>query len=241
MTQYLSGKHQVQYGTSQIDFELIHTEREKLAVHVYPDSSVVVEAPLDSTLDEIKQKIYKRAKWIIKQQNTFQDYSRSEPNRMYVSGETHYYLGRRYRIKVIQADFERVQFNRGRIFLSVSMPNEWERKHDLMTTWYKARAKFIFRNRLKSCYAHFEDLGIPYPDLQIRAMASRWGSYTPSGKIILNLKLIKVPKKLIDYVIIHELCHLKEHNHSQSFYNLLDQRLPNWKILRERLNHYDFS
>src|SRR5690606_2822925 len=141
---------------------------------------------------------------------------------MYVSGETHYYLGRRYRLKVIQDDFECVKFNRGRIFLYVSKLHSWHDKYDLMKDWYRTRAKFIFRERLNMCYQRVQNLDIPFPEMQIRSMKSQWGSCTPAGKIILNPKLIKLPKKLIDYVIVHELCHLKEHNHSKSFYQLLE-------------------
>src|SRR5687768_3037388 len=100
MTQYLGGTHQIEYGTSQIDYELIYTEREDLAIHVHPDCSVIVEAPFDSEMETIQAKVRNRAKWILKQQHTFQNYATSEPNRMYVSGETHFYLGRQYRLKV---------------------------------------------------------------------------------------------------------------------------------------------
>jgi predicted metal-dependent hydrolase len=84
-----------------------------------------------------------------------------------------------------------------------------------------------------------EVLNIPYPPLSIRQMKSRWGSCTASGPIILNLTLIQVPKDLIDYVVIHELCHLKEHNHSAAFYALLERVLPDWEDRRTRLNQIE--
>lgn len=241
MKQRLGGNHTIEYGTTQIEFEVVYTEREDVAIHVYPDCSVMVEAPDESDLDAIKSKVQKRAKWIFKQQRLFEDYETTEPNSMYVSGETYYYLGRRYRLKVIQDDFERVKFNRGRIFLYVKNPNSWHDKYNLMKDWYLARAKFIFRERLNKCYQRVQSLDIPFPEMQIRSMKSQWGSCTPAGKIILNIKLIKLPKKLIDYVILHELCHLKEHNHSKSFYQLLEQTLPNWSELRRELNQFDFT
>jgi predicted metal-dependent hydrolase len=241
MTPYLSGTYYIEYGTSQIEYELIYTEREELAIHVYPDCSVVVEAPLDSDTDVIQSKLKKRAKWIVKQQQTFREYISQEPNRLYVSGETHFYLGRRYRLKVIEADFERVGFHRGRIFLNTKNPDDWQHKYNLMQRWYRTRARFIFNERLNMCYRRFKGVDIPFPELQTRAMKSQWGSCTPSGKIILNLKLIQLPKKLIDYVIIHELCHLKEHHHGQSFYVLLSRIMPDWEALREELNRFEFT
>jgi len=240
MSQYPGGIFEIQYGTSQIQYELIYTERENLAIHVHPDCSVLVEAPLNSEMDTIETKLRKRAKWILKQQRTFRDFATPEPNRMYVSGETHFYLGRRYRLKVVQGTLERVRFNRGRIFLHVPNTDDWYRKHDLMQRWYRARARFIFQERLTACYPRFESFDIAFPELQIRAMKSQWGSCTASGKIILNLKLIQVHKKLIDYVIIHELCHLIEHNHGRAFYEMLSRSLPDWDALREELNRFEF-
>jgi predicted metal-dependent hydrolase len=82
-------------------------------------------------------------------------------------------------------------------------------------------------------------LGIPFPELWVRPMKNRWGSCTASGRILLNLKLIQVPKDLIDYVILHELCHLKEHNHSSRFYELLNRVLPAWREARRKLNLHE--
>lgn len=241
MTQYLGGTHQIQYGTSEIQYELIYTDRDNLAIHVHPDCSVLVEAPLNSEIETIKAKVKNRARWILKQQHTFRSYTTPEPNRMYVSGETHFYLGKQYRLKVIQSEFQRVQFNRGQIFLYVNNTDDWNLKQKLLERWYRARAKFVFQERLQVCYRRFEGLDIPFPEVQIRPMKSQWGNCTVSGKIVLNLKLIKVSKKLVDYVVIHELCHLKEHNHSRAFYELLEQILPNWCDLRHELNQIEFN
>lgn len=239
MTQYLGGTQQIQYGTSAIVYELMYVERDDLAIHVYPDGSVVVEAPPDTGLDIIESRVYKRAKWILKQQRTFSEYSAPDPNRMYVSGETYFYLGKRYRLKLIPSDFDRVKFNRGRIYLYVTDTRDWQLKSRLIQKWYRTRAKFIFEQQLEHCFKRFSGYDIAYPELQIRAMKSQWGSCTASGKIMLNLKLIKVKKKLIDYVIVHELCHLIEHNHSQKFYELLSLMMPDWEALRKELNQLE--
>ena len=81
--------------------------------------------------------------------------------------------------------------------------------------------------------------GLAYPPFEIRQMAKRWGSCTPEGKILLNLKLIQVPKHLIDYVVMHELCHLKEHHHGAAFCAPLGRAMPDWQERRQRLNEMD--
>ncbi|MEO8394263.1 MAG: YgjP-like metallopeptidase domain-containing protein [Chloroflexota bacterium] len=109
----------------------------------------------------------------------------------------------------------------------------------LVEKWYRSRAQFVFKERFAPCYLRLASLGIPYPEFAVRNMKSRWGSCTATGRILLNLKLIQVPKDLIDYVILHELCHLKENNHSSAFYALLDRVLPDWRERRQRLNQME--
>jgi predicted metal-dependent hydrolase len=235
----LGGQHTLQYGTRQIEYELTFAERKDLAIHVYPDGSVIVEAPHQSTMPTIEAKVHKRARWIIKQQGLFNTYGTQEIRREYVSGETHFYLGKRYRLKIVESPLPRVTMQRGRIIIETHALNDWQVKHDALQNWYQTRANFVFQERLEQCHAKFVPSGVPLPTMQIRPMKSRWGSYTPSGKILLNLRLIQVPKKLIDYVITHELCHAIQPNHSPAFYDLLTRMCPDWRILREQLNQLD--
>ena len=234
-------RHQIQYGQSTIAFELVYSSRKDLAIHVHPDSSIVVDAPVGSDLPEVKRKIIKRAAWILRQQRLFQTYAPKIIPRQYVSGETHRYLGRQYRLKVSESETEAVKLSRGRFFIAVRDKTDTDRVGRLLEDWYRTRARVVFSVRLSAVYPRVQYLGIPYPDLVIRKMRSRWGSCTASGRLLLNLRLMQVPKYLIDYVIVHELCHLKEHNHSKAFYALLDRALPNWRDRRRRLSEYEFS
>jgi len=109
----------------------------------------------------------------------------------------------------------------------------------LLDGWYDKQAQRVFRERLVATFPRFQPLGIPQPKLTIKPLLARWGSCTAAGAISLNLKLIQVPKTCIDYVIIHELCHLIEHNHSGRFYRLLDRMLPDWAERRRRLNELE--
>jgi predicted metal-dependent hydrolase len=241
MTEYPQGRYIVEYGTTTIEFELVHSNRETLAIHVYPDASVVIDAPLESPLDAVLDRVQKKAKWITKQQRLYRDHQPTITRiPSYESGETHYYLGKQYRLKVVQDDVERVRFYRGRLYIHVGHPQDRAHKQELLQKWYRVRAKSIFFQQLDKCYPLVEPFGIPYPDLKIREMKSRWGSASPQSNITLNLKLIYVPKRLINYVVLHELCHLREMNHSATYYALLAQVLPNWEYLREELNSLEY-
>lgn len=238
----VGGSHRVQFGTSTIEYELIFSDRKTLAIHVHPDGSVVVDAPEGSDLTAIEQKVHKRAPWILRQQREFAGYAAPYPlPRRYVSGESYRYLGRQYRLKVVGDMVERVVLSRGYITVHVHNTNEKRHIQELLDAWYLSHAKRVFAERLKACYPRVEGLGIPYPALAIRDMKVRWGSCSTKGRITLNRRLIQVPKDLMDYVILHELCHLKQHDHSPAFYALLKQILPDWEERRRKLNQMEQS
>ncbi|HDD61797.1 MAG TPA: M48 family peptidase [Chloroflexi bacterium] len=236
-------EHIVRYGNTEIKYSLTFKNRKKLAIHVQPDLRVVVEAPLGSGIESIRQKVLKRAAWIIKQQRTFERYSYELPPREYVSGETHRYLGRGYRLKIIQvgeAEPEQVRMDRGRLMIYVRDTANLDRKKDLLEGWYRKHAKRVFVERVDYWLPHFQRYGITSPELTIRRMKSRWGSCTPAGKITLNLKLIQAPRYLLDYIIVHELSHLVELNHNEDYYQLLKRIMPDWEKRREKLNRHEF-
>jgi predicted metal-dependent hydrolase len=233
----LAGAHTVAYGTTTIHYELIYARRKTLAIHVYPDGAVEVKAPLETPLDQIERLVLKRAAWIVRQQRQFQTYAQPNPlPRRYVSGESYRYLGRQYRLKVVEDLVERVQLSRGLLTIYVRQASHKARIADLLEQWYRTQAERVFAERLEVCLTRVQSLEISRPELSVRVMKTRWGSCTSKGKISLNPKLVQMPKDLIDYVVLHELCHLKELNHSASFYALLDRVLPEWQERRQRLN-----
>jgi hypothetical protein len=236
---YPAGTHEIEYGTTTITYDLVYSDRKDLAIHVYPDGSVVADAPLDTRAEVIEQRMKKRASWITRQRREFDRITPSIPPRQYVSGETHRYLGRQYRLKVIEDTVERVKLLRGYFHIHVRDKADREHVRELMDNWYLTHARLVFSERLAACYPRVEHLGIPYPELDVRPMKVRWGSCTPSQRIILNVMLVQVPKHYIDYVIVHELCHLKEPNHSRAFYDLLDRVMPDWRERRDRLNTFE--
>jgi predicted metal-dependent hydrolase len=228
--------HHILYGTATIKYELIYTRRKTLGIAVHPDKRVTVRAPLGSSLADVEAVVHKKSRWIRKKQQEFEEYPPALPPRLYVSGETHLYLGQSYRLLVSEDKSEGVALANGRLFLQVRDKTDLARKSKLLEKWYRQQAKIIFRERLEAVYPRAAHFGIPYPEMKIRKMKKRWGSCSTKGTILLNLRLIQTPKVSIDYVIIHELAHLKEHNHSRAYYNLLDRLMPDWREQRELLN-----
>ena len=235
------GFHQIQYGTTTIEFEIIYSDRKTLAVTVLPDGDVVVNSPKGIEIARIAETVTKRAGWILKQRRHFETLERPQSlPRAYVSGEAYRFLGTQLRLKVVESSVARVTRSLALLRVETPFPNDPHVVGHSVENWFDAQAARVFSERLHVCFSRVEHWGMAVPRLSVRAMKARWGSLTPKGTLTLNRKLIQAPAELIDYVIIHELCHLREMNHSSAFYRLLDQVLPAWRDLRRNLNLYDF-
>lgn len=208
----------------------------KIRIHVHPDGRLEVDAPLESDDARIRAALYKRARWIFKHIAAANDAHAMVLPRDYVSGETHFYLGRRYQLKVIE-DRERrstVKLIRGRIEVvaPVADPRAIRRR---LHAWYRLRAADYLRRRLSDLSGRLEWVE-SVPALKLVTMERQWGSCSPSGSINVSPSLIRAPRHCIDYVLTHELCHLKEHNHGRNFYALLERHLPDWRATKAELD-----
>lgn len=226
--------YHIQYGTKQITFSIANRKRKSIAVEVHPDTSVQIKAPLDCQLEDIKRVVTKRSKWIITQQKFFEQFLPETPKREYVAGETHSYLGRKYILKIIISDENKVKLQGGFLVL-YSQKNEEEHIKHLLTEWYYKRATKVFEKVYEEAFQKFIQYNIQKPEIQIKRMKKRWGSYTSSGNILINPELIKAATVCIEYVMIHELCHLVERNHSKKFYTLLGKISPDWQRWKLKL------
>jgi len=228
-------KASIHYGSTKIDFHLVYSDRKSLGITVKPDLTVLVKAPVDSSIGQVKEKLKKKALWIIKQQNYFQKFHPMTPPRKYVGGETHLYLGRQYRLKIHRSLREEVKLREGFINVYVKSYKGSEQVKKLIDEWYKERARLIFNEIFYRINIELKNRKISSDTFIIRDMKKRWGSCTSSKKIIINTELIKAPKRCIEYVIVHEMCHLKYHNHSEPFYKLQSIIMPDWKSWKNKL------
>jgi len=229
---------QVTWGSTIISYQYRFGEAKTLAITVRPDLAVEVTAPRGTTLERIRAKVCKRGAWIQKAWREFERFHPLQPPREYVPGETHRYLGRQYRLRAVSGRVPAVSLRRGH--LEVTTPDRPTKAvlRTLVQGWYVAQAGEILRERLTACYRLAAIEGVPQPQMAIRRMANRWGSCTPTGRVLLNPELIKAPKECIDYVITHELCHLVVHNHSPGFWRLLGRLMPDWEERRRQLSRF---
>ena len=229
--------HHVKYGTTTIDFTLQYSARNTLGIKVNPDLTVSVAAPVNSSIEEIQTKIENKGRWIVKQWEFFESFLPRTPRREYVSGETHNYIGKQYRLKITKARKQEVKLKGRYLHLSIPNPNDRVRIKLLLAKWYRDHALDIFDWRIEQNLGKFKKYKLSFPKLVVRRMEKRWGSCTAEGKVTLNPEIIKAPVKCIDYVIVHELCHLIHHNHSSDFYKLQNKMMPDcekWKMKLEQ-------
>lgn len=225
----------VKYGKENIFFDVIFVDRKTLEIAVNPDMSVLVKAPVNTKMDEIKAKVLKRARWIQKQRSYFRQFSPRTPERQYLGGETHRYLGRQYRLKIEDSEYNLVKLERGNFHVYTTEANKPEHTKKILEKWYRQRADEIFRESFERCWKNIKNAEFEQPSLSIRKMAKRWGSLSKNGTLTLNIDLIKAPRECVEYVITHELCHLKYHDHSPSFYLLLEKIMPDWANRKHKL------
>ncbi|MCE7914553.1 MAG: M48 family peptidase [Nitrosomonas sp. PRO4] len=228
----------IQYGDSAIEFAIEPrlTDTPKVLIKVHPDCRVVAHAPPLASDDEIIRAVKKRARWIHRQMRYFEDQRKDILPRRYVSGESHFYLGRRHVLKVHETprSTPEVKLLRGILEIKTRTPQS-EKIRSLLFDWYKTKAREVFDRRLEEVLP--QTLWVKEkPPIRLLSMQTQWGSCSPKGQLTINPHLVKAPRECIDYVLLHELCHIAEHNHSEQFYRLMKQVMPHWEKVKERLD-----
>jgi len=222
------------YGRETISYEVRSlSSRRTLGIEVHPDGRVLVRAPVGCPEALIAERVQKRAAWISRQLAEFGRYRPRTPPRHYVSGESHLYLGRQYRLKLFAGDETGVKLARGRLLVSLPGKHQPDRVKALLHRWYLERARAVFAEVLDASVGLFR--GVRHPRVSVRAMQTRWGSLSRGGTMTLNVDLVRAPRPCVEYVVTHELCHLTHRNHDAQFFRLLGRVMPDWERRKRRL------
>lgn len=229
----------VRYGDELIRYSIRRqTQRTsgRVAIHVEPDGRVLVDAPERASDKQIHVAVSARARWIHDHVSAVRKRLAQILPREYVSGESLLYLGRRFRLKVV-ADVRRPPAVRLRgSYVEVTVKTRSPMLvRTALNAWYRARAKVVLSARLEELTATLRWNRTP-PPVRLQVMRVQWGSCSPAGRLMLNPHLVKAPPECIDYVLLHELFHLREHNHSRRFYRMLDMHMPRWQRRKSRLD-----
>lgn len=222
------------FGTFAYEYQLVRQDRKTLSLTVRPDLSIVLKCPVKTETEKIQTFLQKKWFWLEKQLSYFKKYQRKVYEKEYISGEGYLYLGRQYKLMVKKGKEDKVSTVRGQLIVyTTKLVSNTKHNKKLIETWFADKTVSVFESRLNEMLYMF-DYDIK-PELSIREMQKRWGSFLNKKKILLNPKLIHTSKDCIDYVIVHELCHFKYKDHSKKFWKFLDEKYPRWEKVKDKL------
>lgn len=213
----------------KIDYEVVRTNRNTIGITVERDRKVIVRVPQQASEQAVFAAIESKRFWIWQKLRDPHKYPDPVPHKEYVTGETFLYLGQHYALSLTRAESGAVRL----VGKQFEMADSDRRNGDtLFRSWYLAQAKEKLRPRI---VAFATEMGVTYSRIWVRDLKYCWGSYTPGGTLSFNWRIIQAPMIVVDYLIVHELAHIFEPNHSQDFWNIVAVHAPSWTKARNWL------
>ena len=208
-------------------------ELKSIRLTITPEMDIVVTCPQRVSIEQIESFLKRKWRWMDKQLDFFEKYQKKVYRKEYVSGESFYYLGRQYQFIIQKGDTDDVSLTRDKMIVSTTETKSKKTYiKQLIEMWYKQEARDIFRERFEIAVKHFG-----YRKnilLRIVQMRRKWGNCNGST-VTLNPLLIQARTEAIDYVIAHELCHIRHKDHGKNFWKYLDTMYPGWEKEKEKL------
>lgn len=219
-----------------IPIEMQYGFRKRLTLTVYPDKRVVARIPYGFPGKKAEAYFHKKIRWMIKHLDHFEQHP-PEHEKTYVEGEKYEFLGQDYILRLKQGP-NQVTIAENELILQVKDPEDRETKKKVLDNWYRKKAIATLSPLFEAWMKKLHCLKLPKANLRFYKMKRRWGSCSGKGVITLNTELVRKDPKLIDYVIVHEICHLKIPAHNKEFYALVESVMPDWKERRAALNDH---
>lgn len=228
-------KKRVTIGSRELEVDVVRSSRRTVALYVRPGGTLLIRAPWYVPFHLLMQFVHRKSVWIEKQLIRLKDYQPIPETVPVHDGSVLTFMGRQLIVSVITGKRNSIKFENDKLIITAAGDFTAEKITALTETWYLREARAYFVTRTGELAARYSAL-LPAPGpVGVRKMKRRWGTCHSNGAIWFNRELIKRAPELIDYVIIHELCHLVHHNHSKDYYALLGSIIPDYKELRKRL------
>ncbi len=210
---------------------ITRTARRTVSLIVQPDGQLEVRAPLDYSDAKIHELVASKRDWIEKKQAQALKNHRQIPHHSYRAGETFLYLGAEYPLHIVEKQAAALRFDHGFYLAEKALPQA----EAVFEAWYRAAGRKVITERV----AHFAKLhGFKYRSVRISGAKTRWGSCSSKRTLSFTWRLVMAPLDVIDYVVLHELAHLRHHNHSYNFWKLVEAMLPTYQVYRRWLKQY---
>lgn len=225
----------IQTSERDISIDMQFGFRKRLTLTVYPDQRIIARIPFGFPKPKIEEYFKKKTRWMLKHLDHFEQHP-PENEKHFIDRENHKYLGKEYSLKLKQGP-SRVNLHENDLILRVKDINDSGMKKRILDNWYRKEAVRVLTPLFNEWIAKLQYLGLPQTSLRFYKMKRRWGSCSSKSVITLNTELIKKDLALIDYVIVHEICHLKVPAHNKAYYALVGSIMPDWKERRSALNN----
>ena len=219
-----------QFGSAhmKLDYQIKYSKRKTLNISVERDRQIIVRAPHHLSREKIDELVQSKKQWIKEKLDHSQKYPEVPRLKEFVSGESLMYLGRNYQLSVVDEPIEGIEFKQR---FRISRANQPQANH-LFRQWYQQKA-LVRITPIARQYA--QKLGVEYNQLKISEMQYRWASCTPANNIIFNWRIIKAPLTVLHYLVVHELAHLLEANHTPRFWNIVSVQIPDYQKAKDWL------
>jgi predicted metal-dependent hydrolase len=222
-------KQTIRYGDTTIQYDLVRSKRHKTSEIIVDESNILIRTPFEKSQVEIDRILQKKAKWILVKQREYKTHHKEIIKPTFCSESTLPYLGKNYQFKIHNKPRreKNLKFHRGKFEITSGTDNWSEREIKVLyEDWLCQKAQIIFSKKVRE---YSKELGVDIQKIIIKNLRNRWGSVTKEGIVNLNLHLLKAPHKIIDYIIVHELCHVLIKGHSYRFWNYVRQIIPDYK------------
>lgn len=224
------------FGTQIIEFDVIFRKRKTLTIEVEAPSIIRVIAPEGKTEDEILETVKGKSKWIIQKLFEIREMEYRKHNKEFVNGESFIYMGRNYSLQIVVDESVKIpeaKLTKGKFVVSVEN-KDFDRIRLALENWYKDKAKEKIAERVAYYQSHFDQKP---KRIVIKDQQKRWGSCTKDQQLLFNWKCIMAPSPVLDYIVVHEMCHIVHMNHSTEFWTLLKRILPDYESRKEWLRN----
>jgi predicted metal-dependent hydrolase len=223
---------------SEIDYKVIFSRRRSISISISPHDGVVIRAPKGVSPETIDRFVNEKSVWIKKHLSNYSGAVRINHGKKYEDGEPHFFKGKEHILKLSMSARPFIRQNDHLIEAGVPDTGDSKRIKTILDKWYREQARLHFSLLFDMILAKYENYNFKPTEIVVRPSKSRWGSCSSKGRISISSELIKLDEKFYEYIIIHELCHLKHPNHGKCFYLLLEEILPDYKTVRKELRKF---
>ncbi|GFI62168.1 hypothetical protein IMSAG049_01341 [Clostridiales bacterium] len=223
----------INYCGLRMEYELAKKDIKNINIRIKRNGKIAVSAPKGISPKKVDSFVEKKADWIFQKLSDMEKLRESMPDDKFYDGKTLFFLGKEYKVRLVKGDDFSVELAEREIIIAYSDEEKLKEKY---LHWLEEQAKPVFEGSITRMLELASDYNIKRPEMYIRNMTSRWGSCNKrTGRIGINVQLIKADEDCIDQVVLHELVHFVAFDHSERFYNVLSELMPDWRDRKKRL------